>query len=81
MLNSSYAPHYAINSYSIREFNTGTEHFMVAMIIIIIITSDIEETVVVDTSASDISPWEEATNNVVIDVDASKGFVIWVKKS
>ena len=37
MRNSSYAPHYAISRYSIREFNTGAEPFMVAMIIIIII--------------------------------------------
>ena len=41
MRNSSYVPHYAIISsrYSIREFNTGAETFMVAMIIIIIILS------------------------------------------
>ena len=38
MRNSSYVPHYAIIRYSIREFNTGAEPFMVAMIIIIIIT-------------------------------------------
>ena len=39
MRNSSYVQHYTIISsrYSIREFNTGTEPFMVAMIIIIII--------------------------------------------
>ena len=37
MRNSSYAPHYAISRYSIREFNTGAEPFMVAIIIIIII--------------------------------------------
>ena len=37
MRNSSYAPHYAISRYSIREFNTGAEPFMVEMIIIIII--------------------------------------------
>ena len=37
MRNSSYAPHYEISRYSIREFNTGAEPFMVAMIIIIII--------------------------------------------
>ena len=37
MRNSSYVPYYAIISYSIREFNTGAETFMVAMIIIIII--------------------------------------------
>ena len=37
MRNSSYAPNYAISIYSIREFNTGAEPFMVAMIIIIII--------------------------------------------
>ena len=37
MRNNSYAPHYEISRYSIREFNTGAEPFMVAMIIIIII--------------------------------------------
>ena len=37
MRNNSYAPHYAISRYSIREFKTGAETFMVAMIIIIII--------------------------------------------
>ena len=37
MRNNSYAPHYAIGRYSIREFKTGAEPFMVAMIIIIII--------------------------------------------
>ena len=37
MRNSSYAPHYAISRYSIREFNTGAEPFMVEIIIIIII--------------------------------------------
>ena len=37
MCNSSYVPHYAVSRYSIREFNTGAELFMVAMIIIIII--------------------------------------------
>ena len=37
MRNSSYAPHYAISRYSIREFNTGADPFMVANIIIIII--------------------------------------------
>ena len=37
MRNNSYAPHYAISRYSIREFKTGSEPFMVAMIIIIII--------------------------------------------
>ena len=37
MRNNSYAPHYAISRYSIREFKTGAEPFMVAMIIIIII--------------------------------------------
>ena len=37
MRNSSYATHYAISRYSIREFNTGAEPFMVAIIIIIII--------------------------------------------
>ena len=39
MRNSSYVQHYTIISsrYSIREFNTGTEPFMVAMIMIIII--------------------------------------------
>ena len=36
MLNSSYAPHYAISIYSIREFNTGAETFMVSMIIILL---------------------------------------------
>ena len=34
MRNNSYAPHYAISRYSIREFKTGAEPFMVAMIII-----------------------------------------------
>ena len=33
----SYAPHYAISKYSIREFNTSAKTFMVAIIIIIII--------------------------------------------
>ena len=37
MRNSSYAPHYEISRYPIREFNTGAEPFMVAMTIIIII--------------------------------------------
>ena len=39
MCNIYYVPHNAISSsrYSIREFNTGTEPFMVAMIMIIII--------------------------------------------
>ena len=37
MRNNSYAPHYAISRYSIREFKTGAEPFMVAIIIIIII--------------------------------------------
>ena len=37
MHNSSYAPHYAISIYSIREFNTGAETFMVAMIIILLL--------------------------------------------
>ena len=39
MRNSSYVPHYAISSsrYFTREFNTGAEPFMVAIIIIIII--------------------------------------------
>ena len=37
----SYAPHYAISGYFIREFNTGAKPFMVAMIIIIIIISAI----------------------------------------
>ena len=37
MRNNSYAPHYAISIYSIREFKTGAEPFMVAMITIIII--------------------------------------------
>ena len=37
MRNNSYAPHYAISRYSIREFKTGAEPFMVAMIIIIIL--------------------------------------------
>ena len=39
MHNSSYVPHYAISSsrHSTREFNTGAEPFMVAMMIIIII--------------------------------------------
>ena len=36
MRNNSYAPHNAISRYSIREFKTGAEPFMVAMIIIII---------------------------------------------
>ena len=45
------------------------------------VTSDIEDTGVVDTSAYGISSCEEATNDVVIDVDASKGFGIFVKKS
>ena len=35
MRNNSYATHYAISRYSIREFKTGAEPFMVAMIIII----------------------------------------------
>ena len=39
MRNNSYAPHYAISRYSIREFKTGADPFMVAMIIIIIIIS------------------------------------------
>ena len=37
MRNSSYVPHYAMSRYSIREFNTGADPFMVANIIIIII--------------------------------------------
>ena len=37
MRNNSYAPHYAISRYPIREFKTGAKPFMVAMIIIIII--------------------------------------------
>ena len=37
MRNNSYAPYYAISRYSIREFKTGAETFMVAIIIIIII--------------------------------------------
>ena len=37
MRNNSYAPHYAISRYSIREFKTGAEPFIVAIIIIIII--------------------------------------------
>ena len=37
MRNSSYATHYAISRYSIREFNTVAEPFMIAMIIILII--------------------------------------------
>ena len=37
MRNNSYAPHYAISGYSIREFKTGAEPFMEAIIIIIII--------------------------------------------
>ena len=37
MCNNSYAPHDAISRYPIREFNTGAEPFMVAMIIIIIV--------------------------------------------
>ena len=37
MRNNYYAPHYAISRYSIREFKTGAEPFMVAIIIIIII--------------------------------------------
>ena len=37
MRKNSYEPHYAISRYSIREFKTGAEPFMVAMIIIIII--------------------------------------------
>ena len=37
MRKKSYAPHYAISRYSIREFKTGAEPFMVAIIIIIII--------------------------------------------
>ena len=40
MRNNSCAPHYAISRYSIREFKTGAEPFMVAMIIIIIIIYD-----------------------------------------
>ena len=42
MRNNSYAPHYAISRYSIREFKTGADPFMVAMIIIIIIRSKSE---------------------------------------
>ena len=38
MRNSSYVPHYAISRYSIREFNTGAEPFIVVIIIIIIIS-------------------------------------------
>ena len=34
---SSYVSHYAISRYSIREFNTGADPFMVTIIIIIII--------------------------------------------
>ena len=41
MRNNSYAPHYAISIYSIREFKTGAEPFMVGMIIIIIIINTI----------------------------------------
>ena len=41
MRNNSYAPHYAISRYSIREFKTGAEPFMVAMIIILYIISRI----------------------------------------
>ena len=37
MRNNYYAPHYAISRYSIREFKTGAEPFMVEIIIIIII--------------------------------------------
>ena len=37
MRNNSYAPHHAISRYSIREFKTGAEPFMVAMIIIILL--------------------------------------------
>ena len=37
MRNSSYVPYYAISRYSIGEFNTGADPFMVAIIIIIII--------------------------------------------
>ena len=37
MRNNSYAPHYEISIYSIRELKTGAEPFMVAIIIIIII--------------------------------------------
>ena len=37
MRNSSYVPHYAIIRYSIRDFNTSAEPFMVVIIIIIII--------------------------------------------
>ena len=37
MHNNSYAPHYAISRYSIREFKTGAEPFMVEMMIIVII--------------------------------------------
>ena len=40
MHNNSYAPHYAIIRYSIREFKTGAEPFMVAIIIIIIIRNN-----------------------------------------
>ena len=36
MRNNSYAPHYAIIRYPIREFKTGAEPFMVAMIIILL---------------------------------------------
>ena len=43
MRNNSYAPHYAISRYFIREFKTGAEHFMVAMIIIIIIIKNFGE--------------------------------------
>ena len=34
MRNSSYVPHYAISRYYIREFNTGAEPLMLAMIFI-----------------------------------------------
>ena len=43
MRNISYVPHYAISSsrYSTREFKTGAEPFMVAMIIILLCAAPI----------------------------------------
>ena len=45
------------------------------------VTSSMYEIQVVEISASDIYHLEEATNDVVIDVDASKEIGIWAKKS
>ena len=60
MHNSSYAPHYAISRYSIREFNTGAEPFMVAMIIINYYYIDKKTYTVTHTGLTDIG-----TSNVL----------------